>query len=286
MTGTRTYFGAHDMYLRPCKLAAILTDFGLEDLYVAAMKAVAFDICPDIKIADITHAIPSFDIELAAFILYTVFRYFPRGTIFVVVVDPGVGSSRKAIAIATTNYIFIGPDNGVLLPAAKNDGIVDIRIIENEQLFRKPVSKSFHGRDIFMPVAAHIVCGTRLESVGRSIGAESLSELDIGVGYIKKTQNNCVQLKAIYIDKFGNVILSSTFNQLKQTLNIDIGTIVRVYVNKREFLARVEEVFSITPKGTLVLYENSFGFAELSVNQGSAKRLLDVERKNNIVICS
>jgi len=131
----------HMAYPKPCGIIAILTDFGLEDPYVAAMKAVALDICPSTKIVDISHNIKSFDIETAALTLYMVYRYFPRGTIFVVVVDPGVGSSRRAITILSSNYIFVGPDNGVLFPSAKDDGIIAVKLVENDRYFRKPVSR-------------------------------------------------------------------------------------------------------------------------------------------------
>lgn len=270
---------------KPCGIIAILTDFGLDDPYVAAMKAVALDICPRVNIVDITHNVRSFDIRYAALVLYMVFRYFPRGTVFVVVVDPGVGSNRRAIMIASSNYIFMGPDNGVLIPAAENDGVVDVRIIENEYYFRRPASKSFHGRDIFMPVAAHIVCReSLLNDIGRIIDLESLVRLDLGIGYME-AQGGCVQLKIVHIDKFGNLMLSVPFSQLRQKLNIDIGSKVYVYTDNKSVEARVEEVFSVTPKGTLVLYENSFGLAELAVNQGSARKVLNVDIDYTILIC-
>lgn len=275
---------SNKLYPRTHNVIAILTDFGLEDPYVAAMKAIALSICPEAKILDIVHTVSSFDIESAALILYMVYRYFPKGTVFVVIVDPGVGSSRRAIAIATRNYILIGPDNGVLIPAAKDDGIVEVRLLENEYYFRKPVSKSFHGRDIFMPVAAHIVCGAKFEDLGKSIDKESLVELDVGLGFLRII-DNCVQLKVVHVDKFGNLMLSTHFNQLKCSLNIDVGSTVNIYSQGRKFVAKVEEVFSITPKGTLTLYENSFGLAELAVNKGSAKDLLGISKGSMVTIC-
>lgn len=272
------------IYPKPCGIIAILTDFGLEDPYVAAMKAVALSICPEAKILDIVHTISSFNVESAALVLYMVYKYFPKGTIFVAIVDPEVGSSRRAIAIATTNYIFIGPDNGILVTAAKTDNIIDVRLLENEYYFRKPISKSFHGRDIFMPVAAHIVCGANFKDLGRSVDKESLAELDIGLGFLKIV-DNCVQLKVVHIDKFGNLILSVQLDQLKQLLNLSIGSIVNIYTQGKQFVGEVKEVFSIAPKGTLVLYENSFGLAELAVNKGSAKDLLGVSKNSIITIC-
>ncbi|MEM2511523.1 MAG: SAM-dependent chlorinase/fluorinase [Ignisphaera sp.] len=275
---------SNKLYPRTCGVIAILTDFGLEDPYVATMKAIAIGICPEAKILDIVHTVSSFDIESAALILYMVYRYFPKGTVFVAIVDPGVGSSRRAIAIATQNYILIGPDNGVLMPAAKDDGIVETRLLENEYYFRKPISKSFHGRDIFMPVAAHIVCGAKFENLGRSIDKESLIEPDIGLGFLRII-DNCVQLKVVHVDKFGNLMLSTQFNKLKQLLDLNIGSTANIYSQERKFAAKVEETFSIAPKGTLVLYENSFGLAELAVNKGSAKDLLGISKGSMVTVC-
>ena len=271
-------------YPKPCGLIALLTDFGLEDPYVAAMKAVGYSVCNDINIVDITHNVNSYDVESAALILYMVYKYFPRGTIFVAVVDPGVGSDRKAIAIATKNYIFIGPDNGILIPAAKSDGIMDIRLLENNSYFRKPVSRSFHGRDIFMPVASYLACGSSFENLGRSIDITSITYIDIGIGY-SEFRDKCVLLKVVNIDKFGNIMLSLHFENLSQLLNLNIGTDVRVYSQDDMFIAKIERTFSVVPKGVLVLYENSFGLAELAVNQGSAKDFLKVAKGSVLKIC-
>lgn len=270
---------------RPCGIIAILTDFGLEDPYVAAMKAVALDICPQARLVDVVHTVNSFDIETAAFILYTVYKYFPRGTIFVSVVDPGVGSSRKAIAILTKNYMFIGPDNGLLIPAAKNEDIISVHLIENEKYFRKPVSKSFHGRDIFIPVAAHIVCGANIEDIGREIDIQPLVSLDIGINYFEKI-DECIKLKVLHIDKFGNIMLSTSLNKIKQILDLEEREATIVLKNRdKKYEIRIAEVFSILPKGTLTLYENSFGFAEIAVNQESAQRILKINRGDIVQIC-
>lgn len=275
---------AHTFYPKPCGVIAVLTDFGLDDPYVAAMKAVAFSICNNVKIVDITHNVNSYDVETAALILYMVYKYFPRGTVFVAVVDPGVGSDRRAIAIATTNYIFIGPDNGILIPAAKSDNIVDVRLLENDSYFRKPISRSFHGRDVFMPVASYIACGAEFENLGRRVDVSSLIDLDLGLGCLE-IENGCVQLKVLHVDKFGNIMLSILFEQLKRLLNLNFGMDVKVYVQNKAFWAKVEEVFSIVPRGTLVIYENSFGLAELAINQGSAKDVMKVVKGSILKIC-
>ncbi len=268
----------------PCGVIALITDFGYIDPYVGAMKGVALDICPKIKIVDITHEIPSFDIDYAALALFMVYKYYPVGTIFVVVVDPGVGSARRPILIVTRNYYFIGPDNGVLTLAAKNDGIEAVIKLENEIYFRKPVSRSFHGRDIFMPVAAWLACGTPPESFGSLQPIDSIKELEAML-YIKKINSKCIELKAIHIDKFGNIMLSNMFNDVAKALGLDIGDRLYVYTNNARFEAVVREVFSLAREGELVLYENSFQLAELAINKGSAKDILKVNKRDTVKIC-
>jgi len=262
----------------------LLTDFGIEDPYVGMMKGVILSICPKVKVIDLTHSVRSFDIEHGAFVLYVSYKYFPRGAIFVCVVDPGVGSSRRPIAILTNNYIFIGPDNGLMTMAAEDDGIKKVFLIENQKLFRVPVSRSFHGRDIFAPIAAHIACGIPIELIGREIDQNTLVRLERG-RYIRKVKENCIELKILTIDKFGNIVLSSSFKDILDMLEIGLNSTVTIYSRCRSHNAIVGEVFSVYPEGTLVLYENSFWFAELAVNKGSAKHLLCNEPGDTVVIC-
>ncbi len=261
-----------------------MTDFGTVDPYVAAMKGVALDICPEAKLVDITHEIPSFDIDRAAFALLTVYRYFPRGTVFVVVVDPGVGSQRRAIAIATRNYYFVGPDNGVLMPAAEDDGVERAVVLDNELYHRKPVSASFHGRDIFAPAGAWIACGIPIELLGTKIDPQTLAKLGMRIWH--RAVDNCIELEVLHIDKFGNVILSQRFSEVVKGLGLSIGSNVLIRLGSRVVSARVERVFSVAPPGSLVLYEDSFGFAELAVNLGSAEKLLNVSKGDRLLLCT
>ncbi|MEM0006122.1 MAG: SAM-dependent chlorinase/fluorinase [Ignisphaera sp.] len=269
---------------KPCGIVAILTDFGCNDYYVAAMKGVILDVCRDVEIVDITHSIENFNLYQAAFTLYASHRYFPEGTVFLAVVDPGVGSSRMAILIVSKRYYFIGPDNGILTPAAKYDGIEKVYMIENDVYFRKPVSKSFHGRDIFAPVAARIACGLEPFRVGRELDVNKLHNINIEL-FMEKS-DDCVVLKVIYIDRFGNVMLSHNFRNVIETLNVDVGDDVYVYAGGDRILkAKILEVFSHGAPNDLILYENSLQLAELAVNLGSAKSLLSVNNDDSIRIC-
>jgi len=269
---------------KPCKVIALLTDFGYEDPYVAVMKGVALDICPDVKIVDISHSIKSFDIEEAAFKLLISYKYFPQGTIFVVVVDPGVGSERLPLLIVTRNYYFVGPDNGVLMAAAEDDGIKTVIKLENELYFRKPVSASFHGRDIFTPVAAWLACGVKPEAFGSHHPIESVKKAPISFSMTVPTPG-CIELRVLHIDKFGNVMLSQHFSAVAKTIGVSIGEEVTVFSSRGAFRAVVEKVFSVAEEGKLVLYENSFGLAELAINKGSAKDLLGVKSGDIVKVC-
>ncbi len=270
---------------QPNRIIAMLTDFGYRDPYVAAMKGVILSIDPQLTVIDITHEVPNFNVREAAFILFNVYRYYPRGTVFLVVVDPGVGSTRRAIAIETENYFFVGPDNGVLMLAARSDGIVRCVELTNDRFFRKPVSRSFHGRDIFAPCAAWIAKGIDLEALGPRIDCSSLTSLDMELDHT--VRNGCVELRVLYIDRFGNVILSQYFDKISNAVGLRIGSRITVRnISKNVALeGRVCEVFSHARPGELVLYRDSFDLAELAVNLGSASKVLNADVGDLIEIC-
>ena len=186
---------------------ALLTDFGLKDSYVGVMKGVIATVNPRVTVIDLDHDVASHRIEEAAFLLATSYSYFPQNTVFCVVVDPGVGSSRKAIAIQTKNYYFVGPDNGVLWQAAERDGITKIVTLENKKYFRKPVSSTFHGRDIFAPIAAALTKGYRPAGFGREI------KDFINPDFINpQVERGTIFGEILHIDSFGNLITNIPLN--------------------------------------------------------------------------
>src|SRR5215467_10853294 len=146
-------------------IITLTTDFGLADPFVGIMKGVILGIAPNAQLVDITHDIRAYDILEPAFIIDSAYRYFPDGTVHVVVVDPGVGSARRPLAALFDGHLFVGPDNGSLSPVLEDE----VYCIENESLFLHPVSRTFHGRDIFAPVAAHLARGLPIRSVGPRI---------------------------------------------------------------------------------------------------------------------
>lgn len=253
------------------KIITLLTDFGSKDPYVAIMKGVIKSIAPSVEIIDLTHDISKFNVEEAAYILLSSYKYFPKSTIHVVVVDPGVGSEREPILIRTKNYKFIGPNNGVLTPAASEDGILEVRVLENEDLFLKPISTTFHGRDIFAPIAAQLSKGLNCKVVGKTLERERLKMLK---SYIKPERVESKILGSIvYIDSFGNLITSIPTEMLEASY----GCIVEVKIKSRKLKLPYYPSFSYVPKGKPLIYPGSLGRLEIGVNMGSASSKFKVE---------
>lgn len=244
---------------------ALMTDFGSNDNFVGVMKAVLFKVNPYINIVDISHDIPPQDIFKAAFLLKSSYRYFPKKTIFLVVVDPGVGSKRKPLIIQSRDYFFVGPDNGVLSLAADEDGIKKIVVIENKKYFLQPQSSTFHGRDIFAPVAGHISCGKDIGLFGRPLN--SIKKLYL---HQPEEKRNILRGKIIYIDRFGNLITNidkNIFQRFTQNKKF------KIKIKNRQLYSIVKSYQAVKP-GKLLAIFGSFGFLEIALNGGSALKYL------------
>ncbi|MEM2914122.1 MAG: SAM-dependent chlorinase/fluorinase [Candidatus Bathyarchaeia archaeon] len=189
----------------------LLSDFGLRDPYVAEMKAVIISICPTAIIVDISHEIKKFDIRMGAFVLAESAPYFPEGTIHVAVVDPGVGTKRRPIIIETKQSIYVGPDNGLLMLSAQREKIKHVYEIANPKYMRKDVSDTFHGRDIFSPVAAHLAKGIAASDLGPEICDPVVP------GFVKPVVlNSEIEGEFIHIDDFGNLVSNITLRDLEE----------------------------------------------------------------------
>ncbi len=253
-------------------IITLTTDFGLSDPFAGMMKGVILGLAPGAQIVDITHEIQSYDILEAAFVIKSSYGYFPEGTIHVVVVDPGVGSSRRPLAAAAGRHMFVAPDNGVLsLILSPGAAEISVHQITNQSLFKHPVSNTFHGRDIFAPVAAHLACGAPLDSVGpripdfvqkaipepRPLGADRL------IGAVLR------------VDKFGNVITNFRAGDLKPGFRIRAAGFD---------IQRLCNSFSEAEPGEFLAIEGSVGYIELALNQGSAADRLNVESGSEIEV--
>lgn len=236
------------------------------------MKGVILSIAHDATIVDVTHSIPPTDIHAGALALYSFVKYYPAGTIHVAVIDPGVGTERKAIAIRAGGQYLIGPDNGVLTPAATLLGDIEVYEISSD-IIPDEVSSTFHGRDIFAPVAAHISKGMELQEIGTP--TDEYAVLDISDYVIEK---DFIRAKVVYIDGFGNIVTNIPCNDLLKS--VKQGTMLSIAGRQMPFLRTYGEV----PKGKLLSLIGSHGFMEISMNQGSAAKLLHLENINEITI--
>lgn len=246
-------------------MITLTTDFGHQDWFVGTMKGVILGINPNLQVVDITHEVPAGDIRAGAFALMASYRFFPKGTIHVAVVDPGVGSDRHAIAIKTTNYFFVGPDNGVLSFALKNEEIKETRLLDNLKYFLKPVSHTFHGRDIFAPVAAHLSRGVAISKLGPK--QKNIVQLPWPTPQISR---NRISGEVIYVDRFGNAITNILNTCLAGMKKAEVSV-----ADKR--VCRVEPSYQSVPAGKPVVVRGSSGFLEIAINGGSAAKSLKLE---------
>jgi hypothetical protein len=252
-------------------IITLLTDFGTRDWFAGAMKGVIWSINPRVRIADITHEIESGQVSSAAFVLQCGYGCFPAGTIHVAVVDPGVGSERSAILVQTARYYFIGPDNGILSLALRHETIRQIRRFENTQLFRKPVSRTFHGRDIFAPVAARLSRGLALDRVGPR--QEDYRQLSC-VAPVKK--KGVIEGTTIHIDGFGNVITNLPADMAQSSR----AAFIRVAGCRRSIPVR--SFYQAVPAGSPLALAGSHGYLEIAVNGGSAARDLGIRANTQV----
>lgn len=251
------------------KTIALLTDFGLSDNFAGVMKGVILKINSRARLVDITHEVLAHDIAGAAFLLKGSYKYFPKGTIFLVVVDPGVGSKRRPIIIRSRNYLFVGPDNGVLEPAACADGIREIVAIENKRYFLKPVSGTFHGRDVFAPVAAYLSKGKKPGLFGRPLNSVKQSGIPL-----PEVSKGILKGEVVYIDRFGNLVTNideALFKRFRRNRSFKI----KIKDTKIDSLAGSYQ--AVRPGKPLAIF-GSFGFLEISVNKGRAGKYFRAER--------
>ncbi len=235
----------------------ILTDFGYQDPYVGVMKGVILSIFPGANIVDISHDIPSFSIKHAAFSLFSYYKYFPENTVHLIVVDPGVGSLRKAIVVEAGNRYFVLPDNGIITYVWNHEEKKRAYILENDKYFLKPVSNTFHGRDIFSPVSAYLSKGVDIENFGPSLDLPVLLP-----PLTLKREKGCISGEIIYIDKFGNAVTNIEKDLIpKESPNLCIKI-------KDVCIQRILQYYGEAAKGERFGIFGSTNFLELSENQG------------------
>ncbi len=245
-------------------IITLTTDFGSGE-YVAAMNGVIYSICPDINIVDITHDIEKFNVRQAAASIFVSCPHFPEGTVHVVVVDPGVGTGRRGVIVETAKHYYVGPDNGVFSLVEDISKVFEIKA--------PPKSSTFHGRDVFAPIAAKLACGESPNEFGDE--SEGIARV-IGK---PKVKDGAITGEVIYVDAFGNIITN-----IIETGGLKYGSTMTVEISGRTKNARFVESYGFANEGELICLIGSSGFLEIAINQGDAGKLLDVKSGGKLVI--
>jgi S-adenosyl-L-methionine hydrolase (adenosine-forming) len=263
-------------------LISFLSDYGYRDEYVGVCHGVIAGRCPRARVIDLTHGIARQDVRAGALALADALPFVPAG-VHLAVVDPGVGGERRALALATVRErrLLVGPDNGLLMPAAERFGGVSEAVDVSVAPVRlAPVSHTFHGRDIFAPVAAALACGAPLGELGEPLDAAGLQALELPLAELRDGE---LRAHALRCDGFGNVLLDASPQQL-EALGVQPGGAVRVRCAGGEHQATLARAFSQVAPGRLLVYEDAQGTLALAANRGSAARLLGIARDEPVVL--
>ncbi|MDX6707066.1 MAG: hypothetical protein QOK16_81 [Solirubrobacteraceae bacterium] len=255
-----------------------LSDYGLDDDFVGVCHGVIARIAPDVRVIDVTHGIARHDVRAGALVLRRALPYMPAG-VHLAVVDPEVGATRRAIALrcAKEERLLVGPDNGLLMAAAAGlGGVVEAADVGRSPLRLQPLSMSFHGRDIFAPVAAHLAAGISLGEVGEPLDPGELVELELPRA---RVEDGCVFAHVVQADRYGNVMLDVEQEELAGG-GLKLGHAVTINGER----ALYATTFADVPAGGLLLYEDGYRTLSLAVNRGSALDALGLARDAEIQI--
>jgi S-adenosylmethionine hydrolase len=250
-----------------------LSDFGLQDDFVGTCHGVMKSIAPEAHIIDITHGIPPQHVLQGALVLSNTLPYMPQG-VHLAVVDPGVGGHRRPLAIRTGEGRFlVGPDNGLLLPAADRLGAVDAaHELANPDYALDTVSRTFHGRDLFSPAAAHLARGVAIEELGPPIDAQALVRIDVPE---PEVGHNRIRATVLYVDHFGNIELNLTREQLEEA-DVHPGVTVELELALDRYYATAARTFADAGPGDIILYEDAYKNVAIAISGGSAAEMFGV----------
>ena len=251
-------------------LITLTTDFGASDGYVGTMKGVILSIAPDVALVDITHEIAPQVIRQAAYVLHDAAPYFPRWTIHLAVVDPGVGSARRALAVRTSQGFLVGPDNGLFTLFFADEPDAECRAITNANVTLPRVSATFHGRDVFAPVAAHLANGADLAGLGPRLTDPVTFAVPLPTQQPDGSWLGCV----LYADHFGNLVTSVTEDVLRQLVGGGRHSVEIVMGQQR--ISGIRRTFAEGAPGEIVALLGSSGHLEIAVTNGNAARALDI----------
>ena len=257
-----------------------LTDFGFSDDFVGTCHGVIKRIAPTAEIIDVTHGIPAQAVLQGALVLANTLPYMPLG-VHLAVVDPGVGGSRRALVLRDHDgRFFVGPDNGLLLPAAERAGIDEVRELANPEYALESISRTFHGRDLFAPAAAHLANGVPLDELGPMLAPDALVRLDLPVAQFSPGRIDAV---ALYVDSFGNIALNLTRDDVEGA-GVIPGTRLELELAGERYYAVAARTFADARPGDVILYEDSYRNMSVAISHGSAASLLHAEAGQELQI--
>ena len=247
-----------------------LSDFGLKDDFVGTCHGVMKRIAPDVQIIDITHGIPPQAVLQGALVLANTIGFMPVG-VHLAIVDPGVGGPRRPLALRDAEErTYVGPDNGLLLPAARRAGIVGVHELANPAYALESISRTFHGRDLFSPAAAHLARGVPIEELGPPVDPEGLVSLDLPEPVLSE---GSAVATLLYVDSFGNIALNLTRDDVER-IGIVSGTRVELELAGERYYAVMARTFADARPGDVILYEDSYRNMSVAISRGSAARML------------
>ena len=256
------------------QIITLTTDFGLQDHYVSAMKAVMLGIAPDVRFVDVSHEIPAQDIMAGAWVVKNTAFLYPPGTVHLVVVDPGVGTSRHPIALKIKDQYFVGPDNGIFSLLFKEYEYEAYKL-NNSTYWAQGLSNTFHGRDVFAPVSAHLSTGVSLDEIG-----EPIDDLVTYHWAVPIADKDGLQGWVVHIDRFGNLITNISDELIEDHLK---RKSVKIYVGNT-MLDKVVSTFGDVEEGEPAAFIGSSGMLEIGINKGNAARMLSVDKGAQISI--
>ncbi len=254
---------------------AFMTDFGLGDGDVGVLKGVALGIAPNAQLIDITHTVAPQNVASGAWILSASYRYFPLGTVFVCVVDPGVGSNRRPIAVSAGDWYFVGPDNGLFSYVFAEQPVHSVVTLSQPAYHLAQVSSTFHGRDIFTPVAAHIASGVVLSELGSSVDPVTLQHLDLGLA--TRQGNDVHDARILHVDNFGNLVTNIPLHLVPDLFSS--SQVKATFANQKASISEVRRFFSESTQSQdkqPFIFGDSSGYVGIAVRNGSAASTLQV----------
>jgi S-adenosylmethionine hydrolase len=253
----------------------LITDFGLQDGHVGAMKGVMRRFAPQAELVDVSHHIPPQDIRHGGFVLMTSYPFWPEDTIHLIVVDPGVGTERRAVAVKTPKGTFVAPDNGVLSYMLAREDVSAVVDLSNPDYWHHPVSPVFHGRDIFGPAAAYLASGVSLDKLGKPVEPGDLVAFSVPVA--RRHEDGHITAHVQHVDRFGNCTTDLPGDWVRAASDWRIEV-------KGFALRRIRQTFADVPRGELVALVDSTGFVAIAVRDGNAARRLGLQMDDPISV--